>query len=145
MLPPLADLEALAARLGVSDLIGLDAGRGQAALDDASALIRQEADATWVDDEGQLEDVPDAVASICLAVAYRAYRNPEGTVQASLGDASVTYARTGGGSAIYLTDYEIKALRRVAGRSAVLSVGYATPYYDRAVPAPGDEWWEVYD
>jgi len=144
MLPPLASTSELETRLGVT-LSGADLSRASAALADASALIRQEADEDWVDDEGDLEDVPDIVSSVCLAVAYRAYRNPEGTVQASVGDVSVTYGRQGGGGAIYLTQAELRAVRKAAGKAAVTTLRYTTPYIPSRVPAEGDEWWEVYD
>ena len=143
-LPALADVSELEARLGTT-LSGADLGRAMALLDDASALIRQEAGEDWVDDHGDLEDVPAAVATICLAVAYRAFKNPDGVTQASLGDASVSYGRAGLGSSVYLNEHEVKAVRRAAGKSGALSVALATPYYERATPAPGDEWWEVYD
>ncbi|MFA5517428.1 MAG: hypothetical protein WDA20_14210 [Desulfuromonadales bacterium] len=131
MLPPLASPEALSLRLGVT-LAGTEADRAGAILDDASALVRSEAGRDWVDDEGALTDVPAVVESVTLAVAYRAFRNPEGLAQASLGDASVSYDRGDGHAAVYLTRDERKAIRRSAGTSAVGAIELASPW---AMPA----------
>jgi hypothetical protein len=77
-LPPLIEPGPLVARLGV-DAEELDQDRLTAAREDASALVRSfVAPETWVDDDGELEEVPDDVLSVCLAVARRAYENPRG-------------------------------------------------------------------
>ena len=127
MLPPLASLTNLGLRLGVT-LTGTDAERGTAALDDASALIRAEAGTSWVDDEGDLLDVPAIVESVTLAVAYRAFRNPDGVSQTSLGDASVSYDRASAQAAAYLTRDERRAVRRAAGTTAVGAIELASPW-----------------
>lgn len=140
-LPALATLEELSERLGVALLDehgeprSPDGVRAQAALDDASALIRQEAGRNWVDEDHEaLEGVPDVVAAICLAAASRAMRNPEGATQASVGDASISYHRAGGGAAVYLTDAEIRAVRKAAGRASASSVEVVSPW-GAATPA----------
>lgn len=130
MLPALASLSALEARLGVT-LADADVERASAALDDASALIRAEAGTDWVDDEGALTDVPPVVEQIALAVAYRAFRNPDAFTQTSLGDASVAYDRSGQ-SAVYLTRDERRAVRRASGTTAVGAIELASPW---AMPA----------
>jgi hypothetical protein len=115
----LADLAQLSERLGTTlSPESTDGLRGQGLLNDASSLIRSEG-LDWVDPH----TAPDIVVSICLAVAQRAYKNPEGVRQASVGDVAVTYgATTTSGSAIFLTRQELRAIRRAAGRSAIGSV-----------------------
>ncbi|MBM3679151.1 MAG: hypothetical protein FJW96_14950 [Actinobacteria bacterium] len=130
MLPALASVSALEARLGVT-LAGVDAERASAALDDASALIRAEAGTDWLDDEGALTGVPPVVEQVALAVAYRTFRNPDAFTQTSLGDASVAYDRSGQ-SAVYLSREERRAVRRAAGATAVGAIELASPW---AVPA----------
>ncbi|MBM4414906.1 MAG: hypothetical protein FJ035_01245 [Chloroflexi bacterium] len=131
MPPALASLSALEARLGVT-LTGADAERAAAALDDASALIRADAGVDWVDDEGALTDVPAVVEQVALAVAYRAFRNPDALTQTSLGDASVSYDRSGVQAAVYMTRDERRAVRRAAGTAAVGAIELASPW---AMPA----------
>lgn len=71
-LPALASVTELNVRLP-AELAGTeDDTRAQAALDDASALVRDEAGITWTDDDDELEDVPDIVVTITLEVARRA-------------------------------------------------------------------------
>lgn len=127
MLPALATTDALALRLGVTFSVS-ETERAAAVLDDASALIRSEAGVDWVDEQGQLLDVPTVVESIALAVAYRAYRNPDGLGQASLGDASVTYDRGPGQSAVYLTRDERRSIRRAAGITAAGAIELVSPW-----------------
>jgi hypothetical protein len=131
VLPPLASLEALSLRLGVT-LAGAEADRAGAILDDASALVRSEAGRDWVDDEDALLDVPAVIESVTLAVAYRAFRNPDGVAQSSLGDASVSYDRGDGQAAVYLTRDERRSVRKAAGTSAVGAIELTSPW---AMPA----------
>lgn len=143
MLPPLASVAELSLRLGVT-LAGAEADRATAVLDDASALIRGEAGADWVDDAEQLADVPAIVASVTLAVAYRAFRNPDGVALTSLGDASVSYDRGDGQAAVYLTRDERRSVRKAAGASAVGAIELTSPWampadtYPVAVSGGGD-------
>ena len=127
MLPPLASVADLSLRLG-GTLAGTEAERASAVLDDASALIRSEASHDWVDDQGALLDVPAVVESVTLAVAYRAFRNPDGVSQTSLGDASVSYDRASAQAAIYLTRDERRAIRRAAGTTAIGAIELASPW-----------------
>jgi hypothetical protein len=123
-LPSLAELDELSERLGLQlEPESPDGLRAQRALDDASALIRAEAKTDWP------VSIPDVINTITVAVAYRAYRNPDGTAQASVGDVSVSYG--GGnvvGDAIYLTPNERRAVRRAAGVSSVGSVPMSSDY-----------------
>lgn len=121
-LPALATLEQFAARLpgGVSED---DETRAQAALEDASALIRSAAGGTtWTTtndaDEVVLADnLPDVIVMICIAAARRAYVNPEGIRAESPGGYSVTYADSS--ADIYLTREERRRVRAAAGRNGL--------------------------
>lgn len=144
MLPPLATLEALSERLGIDlDVETPDGARAASALDDASALVRAESGREWLAENGDLEGVPDIIQSVTLAVAYRAFRNPDGTTQTSIGDVSVSFTREGVAGAIFLTKAEARAVRKAAGRSSLTSIvlesaqplSAADPYY---APAQGD-------
>jgi hypothetical protein len=143
VLPPLATLEALSERLGIlPDAETLDGAQALAALDDASALVRSEAGKEFVDESGDVVNVPDIIVSITLASAFRAVRNPDGTTQATVGDVSVSYTREGAGGAVFLTRAEQKAVRKAAGRSGVNALVLETPHGIQEGPRPGDEWWE---
>jgi hypothetical protein len=113
-LPALANIDTLEDRGVVVDLT-----RAQAALMDVSALIRREAGKTWVDEDGDLEEVPDEVVAVLVEVIRRSVSNPTGATQVSLGDASVSYGGTGRVGALFLYPDEKRIIRRAAGRSAV--------------------------
>lgn len=128
-LPPLASVEQLADRLGHTPE-GAEADRAAALLIDASELIRDVAGEDWVDDANELEDVPRRVEKICLAVAYRAFVNPEALSQRSVGDSAKSFDRTRreGGEAVYLTEQEKRAVRKAAGGSTFTSVTMVSPW-----------------
>lgn len=151
MLPALASIEQLSERLGVLlDPETADGARGQACLDDASALIRNEASLTWVDEAEDLTTVPDVIEQIALAVAYRAFRNPDGTVATTVGDVSVSYSReNAAGGSVFLTRAEQRAVRKAGGRSGFGEIilesphplGWRDPLY---VPvAGGGDWFPI--
>jgi len=119
---PLASVDDLGVRLGLN-LSGVEQARALAALDDASALIRSEAGEDW---DG--EPIPPVIVSIALQVAFRAYRNPDGVTQTSVGDVSVSYTRDGVAGQVWLTDAERRQIRKAAGKPGFLSVPLATPY-----------------
>lgn len=140
MLPALATLEALGVRLGL-DLVD-DSGeptepdglRALAALEDSSALVRTIAGLDYVDTHDELLLViPDVVTSITLAAAQRAFINPQGAIQSSVGDVSVTLSRGDAAGAVFLTNAEVRALRKVSGKSGVGSLDYETGF----VPSNG--------
>lgn len=117
-LPALADLADLAARLpgGIGND---DEPRAQAALDDASALIRAETGETWVtdDDPPTLDAVPGVAVTICVAAAKRAFVNPDGVAQESLDGYSTSYRNDS--SDVYLT----RAERRLLGKLSAVGLG----------------------
>lgn len=118
-LPALVSLDDFALRLG--GIAAVDEDRAQAALNDASALIRAEAGTEdWVDDDGGLEEVPDVIVAVCVAVAVRAFRNPDGVRQETIGNYSVAYADTS--TAVYLTPGERRTIRRAVGLTGLSSI-----------------------
>lgn len=121
----LVDTSELTARLGRS-LDGTETTRAANVLEDASRLVLNVGDSTWTDD-----DVPDVVATVVLQVARRAFENPDGVTQKSVGDASVSYggARQGGSTdgALYLTKEERRIVRKAAGVD-LTAVTLESPY-----------------
>lgn len=112
MLPALASVEDLEARLGLDPdtLVDANLARARAALADASALVRMEARRTWVDDDGVLTVVPDAVVRVVLGAAQRNYTNPDAVVQESAGPFARRLAESATG--VYLTQAEVDIVRR---------------------------------
>ncbi|GGK89203.1 hypothetical protein [Mangrovihabitans endophyticus] len=128
--PTLASDAQLYAKIGYTPA-GDEATRATGCLVDASELIRDEAGKTWLNEAGdEVEDVPPRVQRICVAAAYRAFANPEGLSQRSIADSSKSYDRTGreGGEDVYLTDREIRAVRRAAGGSSFAAVTVVSPW-----------------
>lgn len=136
MLPPLARLEDIEARLGrvfPED----ERARPFAVLDDASALVRAEAGRTWNEPNGIVYDIPEAILAVVMRVAIRAIENPEGYVSESGGDYS--YTRRGVEDGVYLTDRERKIIRRAVGKT-----GLWTQQVERGDLAVSNTGW-VYD
>lgn len=93
-LPSLATIADMEARLGHLIEDEGERTRAQALLDDASALIRFEANRTWMDDTVDppvLGVVPDFVTSLTAQAALRGWYNPAGIESAQLGAVSVRY------------------------------------------------------
>jgi hypothetical protein len=129
-LPPLATVEDLRRKLGY---LPEDSERDRAEhlLDEASELIRDKAGVTWTNAAtGALESVPRRVRLICVAAAYRAFTNPEGLTQRTIGDSSKAYdrAKREGGEDVYLTEAEVRTIRKAAGTSSLVSVTLVSPY-----------------
>lgn len=138
--PALASISDLTARgVDVSD-----SARVQAALSDASAFIRDVASPEdWLDDDGNLETVPDIIVAICCRAVQRSLDNPLGVTQQSEGIGSYNVAQTFGNASpdVYLTKAERNAVRRAAGLSSSLgAVTIESPY---APPADPDIYLDV--
>jgi len=126
MLPAFASFLELDARIpgGIADE---DVERAQAALDDASTLIRAEASQNYVDDQGALT-LPagadawraDVLVRVCLSAARRQLDNPDGISQEALGAYSVQQANAS--SDVYLTTAERRDVRRAAKKTGVTTV-----------------------
>lgn len=121
--PALASIEAFEVRLGRT--LGDDEDRAQAALEDASALIRLEANKTWVTGNTIDSDVPDVIVSICLRAARRAFENPSELSSEAIGNFQQAW-RIGN---VYLTSDEITVIQHaVGGGSGMVSVSASTPW-----------------
>jgi hypothetical protein len=145
-LPSLAPVSALEVRLGVASgsLLGADRARAQACLDDVSALVREAAGLTWTDAFGDLvEEVPGSVVAVVCQAALRGYRNPDGLASESIGSGAYAYSYGSEAQAgIYLTDDEIRAVKKAAagaGVGSTYSVGVPSAYGERP-PLPEYEW-----
>jgi hypothetical protein len=139
MLPALATLEALGLRLGLSlvddhgEPLAPDGLRALAALEDASALVRSIAGLDYVDAHEELIlNIPDVITSIVLAAAYRAFVNPQGAVQSSVGDVSLTLSRGESAGSVFLTNAEIRAIRKSSGGSSISSIDMETGFMPRS-------------
>lgn len=114
---PLADITDLEDRLG-RIFTGEETTRVVALLDDASALVRDEAGLTWIDPATNLLTVvPGSIRAVVLRAAERAVRNPDGFSAESAGDYS--YQRTNVEPGVYLTDAERRIVRKALGRSSL--------------------------
>lgn len=135
-LKALAEVSALETRLGLElgTLQGADLARAQAALDDASALVRAEARTTWLDAETDAVTAPAQVITIVVKASLREFRNPDGFTSEQLGDYSYRTENTGG---VYLTEEERRIVRAAAGAAShdVWSPRTPTAYGER-IPLP---------
>ena len=116
MLPPLATTIQFDARLP-GGLSSDDGARAEATLEDASALVRAEAGQTWVNDAGDLVDVPDIIVSVTLAVAKRAFVNPDMVRSEGIQDYQVSFGSSS--PDVYLTKAERDLIRRAVGRAGL--------------------------
>jgi hypothetical protein len=99
----------------------IDSGQAQALIDDASALVRDEA-------RGLLDDVvspdaPPAVVAVMVNMIRRGWSNPMGHQSENLGDYAYTAGTSMGVATLYLTQREKRIVRRAVGR---LSAGSLT-------------------
>jgi hypothetical protein len=106
-----ATVDDLELRLGRT-LEGLERERAGALLHDASTVIRAVARGDWDD------PAPDVVQTICLNMAIRAWHNPEGVRQQTLGDLSMTFGSVETG--VTMTDEERRLIRIAAGFGVAL-------------------------
>lgn len=113
MLPPLATIDQFDARLPGGLSTG-DSARAEATLEDASALVRAEAGLTWVDDAGDLTEVPDIIVSVTLAAAKRAFVNPDMLRSEAIQDYQASFGSSS--PDVYLTKAERDLIRRAVGR-----------------------------
>lgn len=124
LLPPLATVDDLAARITVAD-----ESRAEVAIGAASTLIWAEVDPTsvWLDTDGNLTDaVPDIVRTICLDLAQDRYENPGGLRSETIGGYSYTNSGDVSGGR-QLTMLQRSQIRRAAGMSAVGTITLESP------------------
>lgn len=87
---PLASISALEDWLG---LVSIDETRALSVLTAASAVVRDEAKKTWLDEEGELENVPEEIAGVVVRLAARLWANPSSATQQTSGPFSTSFAR----------------------------------------------------
>lgn len=113
-LPPLAEVADLEVRLRRA-LTGEETAAAAAALADASSLVRAEGRQDWWTEAGGLT-VPDAVVTVVLTAAKRAFDNPDGVVSETVGP--FTRRRSDdSASGAYLTEEEKAIVRRYRATS----------------------------
>ncbi|GIG63639.1 hypothetical protein Lfu02_80110 [Longispora fulva] len=110
MLPPLAELPAVEARLART-LTGPQRARALALLDDVSAEIRHTTGRAWVGPGGGLDPArPDVLGVVAAAATVRALTNPQGLSAETVGEYSRRFARDEPGGGVYLTEPERRML-----------------------------------
>ena len=130
-LPSLTDADAFAVRYGRS-LSEDETERIEALLGDASDMVRDIAGEDYVDDAGDLEEVPPAIISVVCEAVRRAFDNPAGLQGETTGNYTWR-GPTPTGSGVHLTMGEKRIIRRAAGRLGVGVVtleGYLTTVSD---------------
>ncbi|WP_018348222.1 Gp19/Gp15/Gp42 family protein [Longispora albida] len=111
MLPPLAELPAVEARLART-LAGPQRARALALLDDVSTEVRHTTGRAWVGPDGQLDPGrPEVLAVVTAAATVRALRNPQGLSAETVGDYTRRWGRDEQGGGVYLTEPERRMLR----------------------------------
>lgn len=132
---PLAPVSALEPRLGlaVGSLSGLDLARVEAALEDVSALVREEAGKTWIDpDDGVTITAPASVLAVVYSATARVYRNPDGFVSENVGQGAYTWSTSQEqASGAFLTKEERRIVRKAAaGTQSVYTLRLRPATYD---------------
>lgn len=131
-------MAALTAFATVDDLDALldvdvtDLDRAEALIAAASTLVRAETGSAWVDADGNLEWaattdeklnlVGDALTSVALAAAGRAYLNPKGSVSEGTGPFTIQRGQEAA-NGVYLTDSE----RQTIAAAVALQRGSTSP------------------
>lgn len=107
MLPPIATIQELRDRIqgGVPPA---DEARAEAALSDASVLIRQVAGLTW-----EVDAPPDVAVMVALHAAKRCFLNPDEVRSESIDNYATSYGD------VYLTKDEVAMVRKSAGATGL--------------------------
>lgn len=116
--PPLATLDDFETWPGVVLASGQEQS-AEAVLAAVSARVRDVAGETWVNDENELEDVPDAILGIVLGIALRVWVNPDAKSQTASGPFSVAWTLGG----LVLTPEEKAAITRATGGTLWPGIG----------------------
>lgn len=119
-LPPLADVRALELRMKRTFDSDEDLAEAESALDEASAIVRDESGNDWVSPaDPTILAVPTIVKIITLRVAERKLRNPDGYSAETAGDYSYQRNGVGADGGLYLTEWELKVLHRKVGKTGL--------------------------
>lgn len=117
-LPPLADVSDLASWVGRE--IPVTDPRAGAVLSHASTRVRTYAGLTWVNDAGELSDVPDVVREVTVRVAARAWNNREELDSVTLDDGTKRWGTIRG---LVLTDEDREDLAQFRGNTTPAGFG----------------------
>jgi hypothetical protein len=117
-----------------------DGRRAEAALRQASTLVRAETGSDWVDGEGRLlARIPDAVIEVTCSAAGRHHMNPEGLTGENIDDYQ-SYRKVDE-VGVHLTAAERQMLAHAVGGSARKTAGLSTVRtYRSARPARAPRW-----
>lgn len=120
-MPVNVDAEQLALYLGLDEI---DEARATLMLDQAVLLA-----------ESIVKPLPDAASAVVLAIAGRAYANPQGVAYETVGPISVQRPQAG----LYMTRDERRTLQRLAGRGGAFTIDPTPADADPDVTWPA-EW-----
>lgn len=135
---PLITIAELEARTG-KEYADAALAQANAAIEDASALVRLIGESEFHDEAGNL-DVPEAIRPVVVAMVRRALEVPTGAAAGLTGEMVGAYSwqsasgNGAGGSAsgpaasLYATRREIRIIRKAAGLSSLTSVPIESPY-----------------
>ena len=84
--------------------------------------------------ESVVTPLPDAASAVVLAVAGRAYANPQGVAYETVGPISVQRPQAG----LYMTKDERRTLKRLAGRGGAFTIDPTPADADPDVTWPAD-------
>lgn len=116
--PALATIADLEERLGYEIEDEDVQAQAEARLRDASAIVRAYARETWLDDDGNLDDVPDEIVGVVATMVERASRNPAGVTQEAAGPFSRSFG-SDAAARLYLTKPEKLVVRNAVGRTGL--------------------------
>ena len=114
------DADELRVYLGLPDI---DQDRAELMLAQATLLA-----------ESIVKPLPDAASAVVLAVAGRAYANPQGVAYETVGPISVQRPQAG----LYMTRDERRTLQRLAGRGGAFTVDPTPADADPSASWPAD-------
>ena len=119
-LPPLATVNDLSAWIGRSLTDTGETMRAEAVLSHASTRVRTYVGQSWVDESGELGDVPDVVRDVTVRVAARAFRNPEDLDSVTLDDGTKRWGAVRG---LALTDEDREDLAAFLDKTLPAGLG----------------------
>lgn len=134
-LPSLATIEQYETRAGSSTD---NSQQLQWLLDQASAIVRAYTRQTWVDDDGDLDGVPDGVPGVVVDMVYRVEQNPEGVTQDTAGPFSVAFGANAA-ERLYLAQSE-KLILDAHRRSGLTVLGVSRGPVETAGPPLFCDW-----
>lgn len=134
---PLITIAELQARTGQT-YAGTELAKANAAIEDASALVRQIGESEFHDAAAALA-LPEAIRPVVVAMVRRALEVPTGAAAGLTAEMVGAYSWQAGGrdgsgagsgptASLYATKREIRIIRKAAGVSTLKSIPIETPY-----------------